>query len=257
MKDEPLPFGRVLLGAAVGMAFGALVLRLLQPAQDPLLWACPIGAVLGVRWAARAGGTARWTALLASLLIWWGARWVLFEWWNKTDRQPFYAVHLAVLLGGWSVLVWRALVKLDGRPKTPGPLSLVLIGIFVDRLFAVGGIGLVHSEILDSILPRMPKEMIFVSIGCAFALGLTCGLGSLCALAGDLDIPWAKAAWTSGVLGVLILVNILILDNVPPAPFQPWSIQAVWLLLESAWFLWWARRMTASMSPPCPPSPPS
>ena len=255
MKDGPLPFWRVLVVAGVGMGLGALALKLLHSGQDPLLWACPLGAVLGARWAAGAGGTARWTALLASLVIWWGARWVLFRCSEEISNDPaFNAADFAFLCGGWCVLVWRSLIKLSHRALPPGVLPLALIGLFIDRLTMSAGLGLIT---LANVFGSLPAESFAVGMYCIWiclwAAALLCGLGSLCGLAGDLDIPWAKATSAAALLAGLMLVDCMLFPRMIPGPWRPWLIQGVFVLIESLWFLFWARRVVRARDlPPAP-----
>ena len=244
-----LPFRRVLLGALLG-ALAALGVWMLVagtwPIEDPRplhRWIIPLGAVLGVRLAVGKGGTARWTALLASLVLWWIFAWVCLEW-SGFDQEGFgvYALNLLILLGGWSVLVWRAMEKLEGGALAVEALPLTLIGLSVDHLMQGVLFGL-----NDRFVPFLfyGAELVYVMsiMSAFFALVLVGGLGSMAALAGRLDVRWGNACMSAGLMGVVMAGGMFLMDSYVPSwlDFQP--VIVFWFVFELAWFSWWGHRL--------------
>lgn len=246
-----LPFRRVLLGALLGalamlgiwmLIHGPLVIVNRRPLHG---WIVPLGAVLGIRLAVGKGGTARWAALLASLVLGWFFMWVCLEWaaegWGRPDIQ--YGLNLLILLGGWSVLVWRAMDKLEGGGLSMEALPLTLIGLFVANLIdgVVGGL-MSRSASLWLSGPLQPMSRVLI-LGALYSLMLVGGLGSMAALAGRLDVRWGNACMCAGLFGMVMVGGWLMMESYGPVGLRSWMFLAFRLVFELAWFSWWGWRL--------------
>ncbi len=258
-----LPFRRVLLGALLGALAMIGILMLISGLwlmQDwawawrkhlgalvenpcPLhRWIFPLGAVVGIRLAVGKGGTARWAALLPSVVLWWLFMWVYLEWstpvWAGLDF--WYASNLLSLLGGWAVLVWRAMEKLEGVDPSVEALPLTLIGIFVANLIQGVLVQLLNRFAFSWILPDYLLASI---VGILLALMLVGGLGSMAALAGRLDVRWGNACMSAGLISVVMAGGWLRVRYYGPAWLDSQDPLALGLLFKLAWFSWWGWRL--------------
>jgi hypothetical protein len=208
-------------------------------------WIFPLGAVIGVRLAVRKGGTARWTALLASLVLWELFMWPCLEW-TPFEKSPgvWYVWNLLILLGGWSVLVWRAMQKLEGGALSMEALPLTLIALFVAdlMLFVVAGLMNRFVSFWYSWVPSHPIYVMSIWGG-VFALMLVGGLGSMAALAGRLDVRWGNACMSAGLMGMGTAGVAFLVDSYGPAWLDFWMDVAFWFVIQLAWFAWWGQRL--------------
>ncbi len=252
-----LSFMRLLAGAVIGGGLAHAASRFgnapdwLTGIHVPVPFlACFLGSVLGVRWAVGEGGTARWVALAVSILPWWLLGLAMFRvkplYFKDADVQNAWdAMHLAALLGGWSVLVWRSMATLSGERPCFGALPLALAGLLVCRVISRLAIW-IWLTVDDGVLGLFPDSLRDASSISASALmgtmALACGLGSMASLRKDLDQPWAWATSMAVALQFGRELLLLAFERIGGRLSFGVEIGQI-LLLEIAWFAYWGRRL--------------
>lgn len=257
MVEAP-SFPKVLTGALCGAMLGAAAWMVVtgKGGLDRLtelhmvFMAYPVGAILGMRVAAGRGGTARWVVLVGSYAVWFLS--AFFAWkradiWFFEEGQLGAWLALPICLGGWAAVVWRSLSRLSGETGTPCLPALVLVGLWVTDLLWQGSIWLVMKTGFFGFV-RFGSEsglyvLTFAVVPTMLAVILTLALGSLGSLAGNLDIPWAKASLTAVVIGETLAFSQAMVHQAGWGSVAHWIFPAQWLLVRVIWFVWWARRL--------------
>lgn len=243
-----LTFGRVLAGALLGAAAGGLSAGMLgfpNPFEEPIYLLVPFGAILGVRLAVGKGGTARWTALLASWGLWAGMVWVLLRVLELGIDRPYLASSALALVGGWASLVWRSMRKLSGEPLDPTPLSLALVGLLSGRLMLSSGVWALRHALDAGLLPQ--SELAGLGAGITLlTLVVVCGVGGMASLAGRMDLNWALVVSSAGLAALGMAGGLWVLEQRLHLDAE-WTFLP-WILLEIGWFAYWGQRLAASES---------
>jgi len=196
----------------------------------------------------------RLVVLLLLLAIGWGVKWLLFDWpFRYSVPGSFRVIHGAVLLGGWSAVVWSVLRRMGGT-ISPGILPLVLVGLLADRLLLSGFIGAMNRGLAGRLAPSQGMSEtveiaygagIFTSLGGLILLG---GLGAMAFLAWTWDMNWAKACMAAGGTGGIATGSAVALGfaleklHWKGCPIEE-VLHVLVLLFELAWFSWWANRI--------------
>ena len=223
---------------------------------DMLFAVLPLGAFVGIRLALGWGGTAIWTAMGGTWVLWLGLAWTTFRspWRIITPSWTMWEC-LAAFLGAGVAVLWRAfgrLAKIDLRSEM-GPVVLVGIAVYLGLLFLLARVLNLAVPTISSFLDStgIPYWGSVLDITLK-AMALIIALGSSASFAGNLDIPWGRAS-SASVLLVLISTGID-LSAWPVvgrlwharSDWLPWldgAIYVKWVLLEIAWFSWWAHRL--------------